>query len=79
MGRVEYVIGESEPTFDAADFVRCGADLFVQRSHVTNELGIRWLARHLGPEYRIHRVQTRDSHPDAHRRHHRCRSPPASC
>ena len=62
-GEIGYVIGESEPTFDAADFVRCGADLFVQRSHVTNDFGIRWLARHLGPEYRIHRVRTRDSHP----------------
>ena len=60
---VQYVIGEDEPTFDAADFLRCGADLFAQRSHVTNELGIRWLARHLGSEYRIHRVRTRDSHP----------------
>ena len=60
---VQYVIGEDEPTFDAADFVRCGTDLFVQRSHVTNELGIRWLARHLGPQYRIHPVRTRDSHP----------------
>ena len=60
---VQYVIGEDEPTFDAADFVRCGTDLFAQRSHVTNELGIRWLARHLGPQYRIHPVRTRDSHP----------------
>ena len=60
---IDYVIGESEPTFDAADFVRCGADLFAQQSHVTNDFGIRWLARHLGPGYRIHRVRTRDSHP----------------
>lgn len=59
---IPYVIGEDEPTFDAADFVRCGRDIFVQRSHVTNDLGIRWLARHLGPEYRIHRVRVRDSH-----------------
>jgi glycine amidinotransferase len=60
---IEYVIGEDEPTFDAADFVRCGTDLFAQKSHVTNELGILWLARHLGPAYRVHRVRTRDSHP----------------
>jgi glycine amidinotransferase len=59
---VVYVTGEDEPTFDAADFVRCGRDLFAQRSHVTNELGIRWLARHLGPGYRVHTVRTRDSH-----------------
>jgi glycine amidinotransferase len=58
-----YVVGESEPTFDAADFVRCGRDLFVQRSHVTNELGIAWLERHLGDGYRIHRLALRDQHP----------------
>jgi glycine amidinotransferase len=57
------VIGEDEPTFDAAEFVRCGRDLFVQQSHVTNEIGIRWLERHLGEDYRIHRVVPRDSHP----------------
>ncbi|MFL6234423.1 MAG: amidinotransferase [Thermoanaerobaculia bacterium] len=60
---IEYVIGEDEPTFDAADFIRCGADLFAQQSHVTNDLGIQWLERHLGPGYRVHRVRTRDSHP----------------
>jgi glycine amidinotransferase len=58
-----YVVGEVEPTFDAADFVRCGRDLFVQRSHVTNRLGIAWLARHLGSAYRIHEIAVRDKHP----------------
>jgi glycine amidinotransferase len=54
----EYPITEYEPTFDAADFVRCGRDLFVTRSVVTNRFGIDWLARHLGPMYTIHEVQT---------------------
>ncbi len=58
-----YVVNEVEPTFDAADFVRCGRDLFVQRSHVTNELGITWLRRHLGSAYRIHEVEVHDKHP----------------
>jgi len=58
-----YVVNEVEPTFDAADFVRCGRDLFVQRSHVTNSLGIAWLRRHLGSAYRIHEVEVRDKHP----------------
>ncbi len=58
-----FVVGESEPTFDAADFVRCGRDLFAQRSHVTNELGIAWLERHLGGDYRIHRLAINDRHP----------------
>ncbi|MEW6279642.1 MAG: amidinotransferase [Candidatus Eremiobacterota bacterium] len=55
---LRYVINEHEPVFDAADFVRCGRDLFVTRSNVTNEMGIRWLERHLGDAYRIHRVES---------------------
>jgi glycine amidinotransferase len=58
-----YVTLEHEPTFDAADFVRCGRDLFVQRSHVTNRLGIEWVARHLGDEYRVHEVDVADASP----------------
>jgi len=58
-----FVINELEPTFDAADFIRCGRDIFVQRSQVTNLFGIRWLARHLGPAYRIHILAFRDSAP----------------
>jgi glycine amidinotransferase len=57
------VISEFEPTFDAADFIRCGRDLFVQRSHVTNAFGIDWLARHLGDAYRIHEIEVADAHP----------------
>lgn len=55
-----YSITEAEPVFDAADFVRCGRDLFGQRSHVTNDLGILWLQRHLGDAYRIHVIETRN-------------------
>ncbi|MBN2010024.1 amidinotransferase [candidate division KSB1 bacterium] len=51
---LRYVTTEFEPTFDAADFVRCGRDIFGQLSHVTNRLGIDWLRRHLGDSYRIH-------------------------
>ena len=53
-----YVITEFEPTFDAADFVRFGRDIFVQKSHVTNSLGIEWVRRHLGDEYRVHELQS---------------------
>lgn len=59
----EYAITEFEPTFDAADFIRCGKDLFVQKSNVTNDFGIEWLRRHLGPTYQIHELQFHDSHP----------------
>ena len=33
---MRYVVTEFEPTFDAADFVRCGTDIIGQKSHVTN-------------------------------------------
>lgn len=56
---IRYVINEYEPVFDAADFMRCGRDLFVTRSNVTNLSGINWLRRHLGPGYRIHEVESR--------------------
>jgi glycine amidinotransferase len=57
------VITEFEPTFDAADFIRCGRDIFVQRSHVTNGMGIEWLRRHIGDDYRVHEVTLVDDHP----------------
>ncbi|WP_329325158.1 glycine amidinotransferase [[Kitasatospora] papulosa] len=52
-----------EPCFDAASFSRMGKDIFYQPDIVTNDFGARWLARHLGPEYRLHRVRFRDPHP----------------
>ena len=55
---LRYVIDESELVFDAADFVRCGRDLFVTKSNVSNELGIEWLRRHLGEDYAIHEIET---------------------
>jgi len=56
---MRFVINEFEPVFDAADFVRCGRDIFCQTSNVTNHFGIEWLQRHLGDEYRIHTLQSR--------------------
>ena len=56
---VRFVINEFEPVFDAADFVRCGRDIFCQTSNVTNHFGIAWLQRHLGDGYRIHTLQSR--------------------
>lgn len=53
-----YLLTEVEPVFDAADFVRCGRDLFGMRSNVTNLAGIEWLRRHLGDRYRVHLVET---------------------
>jgi glycine amidinotransferase len=56
---MRYTVNEFEPIFDAADFVRCGRDLFVTRSNVTNFMGIEWLRRHLGPGFRIHEIESR--------------------
>jgi len=60
---MDYAITEFEPTFDAADFIRCGKDIFVLKSHVTNDLGIMWVRRHLGDQYTIHEVEVIDTHP----------------
>ena len=57
------VITEFEPTFDAADFIRCGRDIFAQQSHVTNRFGIQWLERHLGDKFRIHVLSFNDPQP----------------
>ncbi|MEV0031516.1 hypothetical protein [Nocardia sp. NPDC050793] len=57
------VVTEFEPTFDAADFTRCGRDIIAQMSNVTNAFGIEWLQRHLGDEYRIHVFEFADAHP----------------
>ncbi|MFK5970615.1 MAG: hypothetical protein QM487_10915 [Candidatus Marithrix sp.] len=56
---MRYVITEFEPVFDAADFVRCGRDIFCQQSNVTNKMGITWLQRHLGDDYRVHEIHNR--------------------
>ncbi len=60
---IRYVINEFEPVFDAADFVRCGKDLLVTKSNVTNAMGIAWLRRHLGESYRIHVIESRCRQP----------------
>ena len=54
------VINEVEPTFDAADFIKFGKDIVGQISHVTNNLGVEWLRRHLGDECKIHIIETED-------------------
>lgn len=57
------VINEFEPVFDAADFMKMGRDIIGQRSHVTNEFGVEWLKRCLGPDYRIHIYEFDDTSP----------------
>ncbi len=60
---MRWVTGEDEPVFDGADVLRCGRDLFVTRSNVTNHAGIEWLRRHLGERYRVHEVKSRSRQP----------------
>jgi glycine amidinotransferase len=56
-----YVTTESEPTWDAADFMRFGKDIFGQRSFVTNEFGIEWVRRHLRRKgFRVHSLHSED-------------------
>lgn len=61
-GRGEWAVTEFEPVFDAADFLRFGDDIVVQRSHVTNEFGIRWLRRAIGKEFTVSRIDVNDPH-----------------
>jgi len=56
---MRYLLTEFEPVFDAADFIRCGRDIFAMRSNVTNVSGIDWLKRHLGDTYRVHTLEFR--------------------
>ena len=58
---MRFMVNEFEPVFDAADCVRCGRDIFIQRSNVTNALGIQWLQRHLGDKYRVHEIHNLSS------------------
>jgi glycine amidinotransferase len=50
---------EFEPVFDAANFVRCGRDLFVMRNNLVNAMGIAWIQRHLGSGFRIHEIESK--------------------
>jgi glycine amidinotransferase len=50
----EYVLTEHESVFDAADMTRCGKDIFIQLSNVTNRSGVEWLERHYGDKYTFH-------------------------
>jgi len=58
-----YLVNENEPVFDAADFIRCGKDIFVQQSHVTNKFGIEWLRRTIGNQYNVHLLKFNDDSP----------------
>lgn len=55
-----------EMMIDAAQCVRFGRDLMVNVATENHELGLRWLERHLGDRFRIHRVyRMTDNHIDS--------------
>lgn len=62
-GTKTFVVSENEVAFDVADFVRFGEDIFVQKSNVTNGMGIEWVRRHIGNEFRVHEVEFDDPNP----------------
>ncbi len=57
------LLTEFEPCFDAACFLRLGRDIIWQPDLVSNEFGAEWLRRHLGPGYRLHRMEFGDHAP----------------
>jgi glycine amidinotransferase len=57
------LLAESEPVFDAACFARCGRDIFWQPDMVSNARGAHWLGRHLGPGFRVHRIEFHERTP----------------
>lgn len=63
LGNNKFVVNEFEPVFDAADFIKCGYDIFAQLSHVTNSMGIEWVRRHIDSKYKIHLLKPSDSAP----------------
>lgn len=55
-GDYRYTLTEKEPILEAADITRCGKDIFVQKSLVTNDAGIEWLTRELAGRFRVHKM-----------------------
>jgi len=46
-----------EPAFDAANCLKIGRDIIYLVSNTGNNAGADWLQEHLGPGYRIHRIE----------------------
>lgn len=53
-----------EIMFDGAQVMRLGTDLIFNVANENHAMGARWLARHLGPDYRVHTVRVADNHID---------------
>ncbi|CZT16857.1 related to l-arginine:lysine amidinotransferase [Ramularia collo-cygni] len=55
-----WVINNSRPAFDAADFMRFGKVILGQYSHVTNQAGVDYIQQHLPEGYRIEMLTVDD-------------------
>lgn len=56
----KWVINNSRPAFDTADFMRFGKVIVGQYSHVTNQAGVDYIQRHLPAGYRIQMIEVDD-------------------
>ncbi|KAF4173132.1 hypothetical protein CNMCM8927_008584 [Aspergillus lentulus] len=57
-----WVINNSRPAFDAADFMRFGKTILGQLSHVTNQAGVEYVQRCLPTGYKIEILEVDDPH-----------------
>ncbi|KAL4901573.1 hypothetical protein BDW74DRAFT_181584 [Aspergillus multicolor] len=55
-----YVINNSRPAFDTADFMRFGRIILGQLSHVTNQAGVDYVQEHLPTGYKIELLEVND-------------------
>lgn len=54
-----------EIMFDGAQILRAGRDLVFNCSTENHRMGLTWLRRHLGDDYRVHEINITDNHLDA--------------
>ncbi|PKX96253.1 uncharacterized protein P174DRAFT_440820 [Aspergillus novofumigatus IBT 16806] len=57
-----WVINNSRPAFDTADFMRFGKTILGQLSHVTNQAGVEYVQRSLPTGYKIEILEVNDPH-----------------
>ena len=62
----QYILNETEIVFDAADIIRCGKDLFMQKGYTTNDMGIDWVKREFGNQFRIHKTLLENNESSTH-------------
>ena len=55
-----WIINNSRPAFDAADFMRFGTVILGQYSHVTNQAGVEYLQRYLPTGYSVEMLTVND-------------------